>query len=163
VPSIAIAGSNKKIAYFDIKNETNEATWTAKVSVKVVDQVIKSAPKGGPLLPLGYGLTVNIPVLTASNNDPEIVQTRMSGNAHINEAVFNKTSGTFTWANIKPYAAGVNACLNGDCALPGETYVVENGRVSVSVYITDYDAPGGAYTKSIMERIKPLTKKGRGE
>lgn len=83
----------------------------------------------------------------------------MSGNAHINEAVFDPAKGIFTWANLKPYAAGVNACVNGDCTLPGETYVVENGRVSVSVYITDYDAPTGEYTESIMKRIKPLTKK----
>ncbi|KID74558.1 Acid phosphatase [Metarhizium brunneum] len=158
VPSIAIAGSNKKIAYFDIKNETNEATWTARVSVKVIEQIIRSAPDGGPLLPLGYGLTVNIPLLTANNTDPEIVQTRMTGNAHINEAVWDPATGVFHWANIKPYSAGLNACVNGDCRLPGETYVVESGRVSVSVYITDYDAPATEYTQSIRERVKPLTK-----
>ncbi|KJK76221.1 hypothetical protein H634G_08627 [Metarhizium anisopliae BRIP 53293] len=158
VPSIAIAGSNKKIAYFDIKNETNEATWTAKVSVKVIEQIISSAPDGSPLLPLGYGLTVNIPLLTANNTDPEIVQTRMTGNAHINEAVWDPATGVFHWANIKPYSAGLNACVNGDCRLPGETYVVESGRVSVSVYITDYDAPATEYTQSIRERVKPLTK-----
>lgn len=159
MPSIAISGSNQKVPYFDIKNETNEATWTAKVAVKVVEQVISSAPKGGPLLPLGYGLNVNIPVLTAKNHDPEIVYTRMTGNAHVNEAVLDPAKGVFTWANIKPYAAGVNACVNGDCGLPGETYVVENGRVSVSVYMTDYDAPSSEYTKGIAQRIKPLTRK----
>ncbi|OAA41062.1 acid phosphatase precursor [Metarhizium rileyi] len=157
VPSIAIAGSNRKIAYFDIKNETNEATWTAKISVKVIQHVVSSAPRGGPLLPLGHGLTVNIPVLTANNTDPEIVHTRMSGNAHINEAVFDRATGVFNWANIKPYSAGINACVNGDCTLPGETYVVENGRVSVSVYVTDYDAPTTEYTESVARRIRPLT------
>ncbi|KAK2616216.1 hypothetical protein QQS21_000848 [Conoideocrella luteorostrata] len=159
IPSIAISGSNKKIAYFDIKNETNEATWTAKVATRVVEQIIHSAPKGAPVLPLGYGLTVNIPVLSANNTSPKIVQTRMTGNAHVNEAVFDPKKGVFTWANLKPYAAGVNACVNGDCSLPGETYVVENGQVSVSIYITDYDAPKSLYTESIAKRIQPLTKK----
>lgn len=159
VPAIAIAASNQKIAYFDIKNQTNEATWAAKISVKVIDQLINSSPKGGPLLPVGYGMTVNIPPLSANNSDPPIVQTRMTGNAHINEAVWDAKKGVFTWANIKPYAAGVNACNSGDCSLPGETYVVENGRVSVSLYITDYSAPSTEYTASVMKRIEPLTKK----
>lgn len=104
-------------------------------------------------------MNVNIPHLSANNTSPKIVQTRMTGNAHVNEAVFDPAKGTFTWANIKPYAAGVNACVNGDCSLPGETYVVENGGVSVSLYITDYTAPNSWYTESLMKRIEPLTKK----
>ena len=86
------------------------------------------------------------------------MQTRFTGNAHVNEAVLDTEDMTFHYENIKPYAAGVNACVNGDCTLPGETYVVENGGVSISVYSVDYTAPKGDYTKGIMERIQPLTK-----
>ncbi|KHN95191.1 acid phosphatase precursor [Metarhizium album ARSEF 1941] len=161
VASIAISARNKDVAYFDIKDENNEATWAAKVSVKIIEQVIRSAPAGGPLLPLGYGLSVNIPVLTANSSDPEIVQTRMTGDADIYEAVFDPATGVFDWVNIKPYAVALNTCVNGDCALPGETNVVKNGRVSVSVYITDYDAPVTEHAESIMERVRPLTNKGR--
>lgn len=157
IPAIALAGSNEKGSYKDVTNATHPATLVAKASLKVIKQVISSAPKGGPLLPLGYGLTVNIPPLTPENASPKIVQTRMTGNAHVNTAVRNKTDGTFTWANIKPYSAGVNACNSGDCSLPGETYVVENGGISVSVYITDYTAPEGEYSDSIMKRLQPLT------
>ena len=160
IPAIAFAASNQAISYKDIKNETNEATWAAELSVKVIKQVIDSAGKGGPLLPLGYGLSVNIPPLTQNNTNPPITQTRLTGNAHVNEAVWDAKKGTFTWANIKPYAAGVNTCVNGDCSLPGETYVYENGGVSVSVYATDYSAPTTENTNSIRQRIKPLTKKG---
>ena len=129
------------------------------MSVKVVEQVISSASRGGPLLPLGYGMNVNIPKLSSNNTDTKIVLTRMTGNAHVNEAVLDASKGTFTWANIKPYAAGANACINGDCSLPGETYVVENGAISVSLYTTDYTAPNSWHTESIMKRIEPLTKK----
>lgn len=157
IPAIAMSGSNEKGSYKDVKNDTHPATLVAKASMKVVKQVIKSAPKGASLLPLGYGLSVNIPPLMPDNANPKIVQTRMTGNAHVNTAVRNKTDGTFTWANIKPLSAGVNACNSGDCSLPGETYVVENGQISVSVYITDYTAPEGDYTDSIMKRLEPLT------
>lgn len=157
IPAVALSASNDEIPYFDIKNSSNPATWAAKLSVKIVNQLIDSAPKSGPLLPLGYGLNVNIPPLSANNTQPKIIQTRMTGNAHVNEAVFDEKRGTFDWANLKPYAAGVNACINGDCNLPGETYVVENGGVSVSLYITDYTAPEGDYSDGIMKRLKPLT------
>lgn len=54
---------------------------------------------------------------------------------------------------------GVNACTQGDCSLPGETYVVENGGVSMSLYVTDYTAPEGQYSDSVIKRLAPLTKK----
>ncbi|KPM43990.1 hypothetical protein AK830_g2503 [Neonectria ditissima] len=157
IPAIALSASNAEIPYFDVKNKTNPATWAAEVSVKVVNTFIKSSPAKGPILPLGYGATVNIPPLTTGKTKGlKFVQTRMTGNAHVNEAVLNATQGTFTWANIKPYAAGVNTCVNGDCSLPGETYVVENGGVSISIYTIDYTAPSSASTKSIMKRLEPL-------
>lgn len=156
IPAIALSASNSEIAYFDVKNKTNPATWAAEVSLKVVNTFIKSSPAGGPILPLGYGVNVNIPPLTGNNKGLKFVQTRMTGNAHVNEAVLNATKGTFTWANIKPYAAGVNTCVNGDCSMLGETYVVENGAVSISLYTIDYTAPSTVKTESIMQRILKL-------
>ena len=156
IPAIALSASNEEIPYFDIHNETNPATWAAEVSVKVVDAFIKSVPKGGPILPLGYGVNVNIPPLTGDDADLEYIQTRMTGNAHVNEAVLDPKKGTFTWENIKPYQAGVNTCVNGDCTMEGETYAVENGAVSISLYTIDYTAPTTRKTKTIMERIKPF-------
>lgn len=156
IPAIAISASNEAVPYFDIKNTTNPATWAAEVAVKAVNAFIKGYDTDTPILPLGYGVNVNIPPLTANHSKLEFVQTRMTGNAHVNEAVLDDEEGTFTWANIKPYAAGVNTCVNGDCSLEGETYVVENGAVSISLYTVDYTAPTTRATKSIMERIKPL-------
>lgn len=156
IPAIAISASNEAMPYFDIHNETNPATWAAKVSLKVINAFIDSVPEEGPILPLGYGVNVNIPPLTGNDSHLEYVQTRMTGNAHVNEAVLSAEKGTFTWANIKPYAAGVNTCVNGDCSMEGETYVVENGGVAISLYTIDYTAPSTRVTSSIMKRIKCL-------
>lgn len=142
--------------YFDIRNETNPATWAAQVSLKVVNAFIDSVPKGGPILPLGYGVNVNIPPLAGNYSRLEYVQTRMTGNAHVNEAVLDPEEGTFTWANIQPYAAGVNTCVNGDCSMEGETYIVENGGVAISLYTIDYTAPSTRASDSIMKRIESL-------
>ena len=118
--------------------------------------MIDSVPEGAAIFPLGYGMNVNIPPLSANFTSPPIVQTRMTGNAEVDEAIPGDTPGTFTWANIRPYQAGVNACYNGDCSLPGETYVVTNGQVAVSLYTVDYTAPTNGYTKSILSRLKSL-------
>ncbi|KAK2666682.1 hypothetical protein RAB80_014407 [Fusarium oxysporum f. sp. vasinfectum] len=114
---------------------------------------IATAPKNGPLLPFGYGVSAKIPVLTKKEHDPDFVQTRFIGNAHVNEAVLDPAKGTFTWATIKLYAAGVNACINRDCSLLGDTYVVENGKASVSFYTVDYSAPSTEYTESLIKRV----------
>lgn len=124
-----------------------------------MEQFINTVPDGAPVLPTGYGVNVNIPPLTADAKEPPIVQTRFTGNAHVNEAIFDSDQGTFTWANIKPYADGVNACINGDCSLPGETYVTESGSISLSLYTVDYTAPASTYTKLISERVSPLLNK----
>lgn len=158
IPAIAVSASNEAVPYFDIHNTSNPATWAAEVSVKVVDAVVAGVPEGAPILPLGYGVSVNIPPLTAHHSKLRYVQTRMTGNAHVNEAVLDPDEGTFTWANIKPYAAGVNSCINGDCSMEGETYVVEHGDVSISLYTIDYTAPSTRSTKGIMERLEPLAK-----
>ncbi|KAF4445628.1 5 3 -nucleotidase [Fusarium albosuccineum] len=156
IPAIAISASNKETPYFELTNKTNPATWAAEVSAKFVEEFIATAPKNGPLLPLGYGVNVNLPKLTAKSHKPKFVQTRFTGNAHVNEAVLDPEKGTFTWANIKPYAAGVNACINGDCSMPGETYIVENGKASVSFYTVDHTAPTTSYTQSLIKRVASI-------
>lgn len=153
IPAISTSASNKEVSYLEVTNRTNPATWAAEVAADFVEKFIDTTPAGGPILPIGYGVNLNIPPLTKENRHPKVVKTRFTGNAHVNEAVLDPEEGTFTWANIKPYAAGVNACINGDCSLPGETYIVENGGVSVSFYTVDYTAPSTSYTKSLMSRV----------
>ena len=159
IPAVAISASNEAIPYTEIKNQSNPATWAAEAGVKVVETLIKNTPEGGDITPLGYGVTVNIPELDGKHkNKLKYVQTRMTGQAEVDEAVMEDPDKVvFTWANIRPLAAGINACINGDCSLMDETYAVGQGDISISVYTVDYTAPTGPNTKSVMSKVSSLT------
>jgi 5'-nucleotidase len=65
---------------------------------------------------------------------------RLTRGADVDSAVYNSTTGLFTYANVLP--AGANQCINDDCSLPGETTILSSGCLSsVSVFTVDYDAP----------------------
>lgn len=103
--------------------------------------------------------SVNTPVITsftdASCIAPPFIQTRLGGGAFIDNAVYNATTGLFTYGN--DLTAAVNRCINGNCALPGETSVGDNGCYgSVSVFTIDYDAPLGAEQHNLREVLTPL-------
>jgi 5'-nucleotidase len=123
------------------------------VAVKLVNQLAGKG-SGGRLLPLGYGVNVNLPLLNSSCSSPIYVQTRLTGGAVVDKAVFNQTSGLFTFGN--DINAGVNACINGDCSLPGETNVVLGCSVAVSIFTTDYDAPNCGGTANVRTAFQPL-------
>jgi hypothetical protein len=51
----------------------------------------------------------------------------------------------------------VNRCINGNCALPGETSVVDEGcYASLSVFSVDYDAPLGKDQTDLRVTMEPL-------
>ena len=117
------------------------------------------------LLPLGYGISVNYPAITSLTNDscvkPNFVQTRMTGDAIVDRAVFNETTGLFRYADL--VSPGLNQCINGDCGLPGETSVVEGGCESaVTVFTVDYDAPICDGAKSVRPLLQPLVQYQNG-
>lgn len=155
IPAIATSGSNDAIDYRNITNSTNPATWTAKVAYLVVKEFIDNTGEDQSVLPLGYGINVNIPELT-SDEVPPFVKTRLTGEADVDTAAYNETTKLFTWENVVPKSAGVNACYNGDCSLPGETYVVEGGSVSISAFTVDYTAPSNAYTDLVFGKVDSL-------
>ncbi|PVH93217.1 sure-like protein [Periconia macrospinosa] len=156
IPGIAFSASNDAIAYTNVTNSSNPATWAASVSVNIVEAFLNGTSEGQSVLPLGYGVNVNIPPLT-SDAMPEVVRSRLTGEADTDIAVFNETTKLFKYGNVVPKAAGVNACINGDCNLPGETWVVQGGSISVSIFTIDYDAPDVAYTNSVFAKIDGLT------
>ncbi|RKU43815.1 hypothetical protein DL546_006666 [Coniochaeta pulveracea] len=156
IPAIATSGSNSAVDYRTVQGNTSHPAYmVANLASKIVLDVIKSAGSG-PVLPLGYGLNVNFPPLSGPDYlKTPIVQTRMTGNSEVDIAVPNpKVPGTFTWGNIRPLSAGANICLSGDCTLPDETYIVGAGKVSMSLYMTDYTAPTNGYTEDLMARFK---------
>ncbi|KAB5580590.1 acid phosphatase precursor [Coniochaeta sp. 2T2.1] len=158
IPAIALSASNKAVSYKDVNSTSHPAHLVAALSAKIVQGVIDSAAGANPLLPLGFGLNVNFPPLTSNWSSLPIVQTRMTGNSEVDIAQpVADVPGTFTWGNIRPLAAGANVCLSGDCTLPDETFVVASGRVSMSLYITDYTAPTNGFTRGLMQRFRKVT------
>lgn len=156
IPAIAFCATySVQTPYFQVNTITvvglqDPATITARLSASLAQQLITNA-KGGRILPLSYGLNVNIPLITSFTNNscvnPPIIQTRMTGGADVDTAVYNATTGLFTFGNLA--TNGTNTCSNGDCSLPGETGVLATGcRSAVSVFTVDYDAPLGGSCKT---------------
>lgn len=155
IPGIALSASNKAVAYFNVTNSSHPAALAAKASYAVLEPFINSTTKGSTVLPLGYGVNINIPELS-DDTLPPVVKSRLTGEAETDVAVYDEKKGTFTWGNVRPLAAGVNACYNGDCSLPGETAVVADGGISVSVFTIDYDAPSIPYTEMVFSKAASL-------
>ncbi|KAI7369184.1 MFS general substrate transporter [Hortaea werneckii] len=166
IPAIAFSGGNGEQRSYAWINETTEsgypdpATIQAQLAVDVVNTLVNNTNPGQPLLPQGYGLSVNTPYITSFSNDscvsPPFIQTRLTGGAVTDIAAYNETSQTFHYEPIVP-EGGINACINGDCSLPGETEVVEDSCFgSVSVFTVDYSAPLGEATTNIRQRLTPL-------
>lgn len=122
-----------------------------------MNEFIANTPKGQAVLPLGYGVNINIPELL-NGTTPPVVKTRLTGNANTDKAVYNATTGLFDWANLDPVAAGINAAYNGDTSLPGETWVVAGGGVSVSLFTMDFSAPENKYTELVLGKMESLFK-----
>ncbi|TVY51822.1 Acid phosphatase [Lachnellula cervina] len=159
IPAIGISGGySVQTPYYDVNTTTkaglkDPATIMAQLSANLAQQLIASvaAQGGGPLLPLGYGINVNIPYITSFTNDscvnPPFIQSRMTGDADVDYAAFNETTGLFSYQNL--VEPGTNQCINGDCSLPGETAILNVGcQSAVSVFTVDYDAPIGGACKS---------------
>jgi 5'-nucleotidase len=135
------------------------ATIHGKLAATLVGQLVNATKPGHPILPLGYGIGVNTPFITSLTNssciDPPFIQTRLTGGAFTDSAVYNETTGLFKYGNALTTA--INRCINGNCALPGETDIVDSGcQSSVSVFTVDYDAPLGRDQRSVRLAITPL-------
>ena len=165
LPAIAFSGGNgAQRSYKEVNKTTpsgypDPATIDAQLSVALVNQLAKQG-NGSQLLPLGYGLNVNYPEITSLKNadcvNPPFIQTRLTGAAEVDTAVYHPETGLFSYGSI--VSAGANTCINGDCSLPGETNVLDSGcSSSVSVYTVDYDAPNPGSGK-VRKLLEPLVK-----
>ena len=170
IPAIAFSGGNgAQRSYKEVNKTTpsgypDPATIDAQLSVAIVNQLAKKSNKA-QLLPYGYGISVNYPEITSLKDSscvkPPFIQTRMTGGADVDKAVYNPSTGLFTYADVS--TPGINACINGDCSLPGETNVVNGGCFSsVTVFTVDYDAPNCAGSKNVRPLLEPLVKYQNG-
>jgi 5'-nucleotidase len=165
IPGIAFsAGYGGLTPYYYVNATTSAglkdpATIAGELAANLAQQLITNA-KGGRILPLGYGVSVNIPYITSFTNnsyiDPPFIQTRMTGGADVDSASYNAATGLFSYANVVP--DGANQCINGDCSLPGETTILNSGcQSSVSVFTVDYDAPRDCHASpDVRSLLMPL-------
>ena len=165
LPGIAFSGANSEQRSYTWINSTTKssypdpATIQGQLAATLVSQIINSTKPGHPILPPGYGINVNTPYITSLTNDscvdPPFIQTRFTGGAFTDSAVYNETTGLFKYGNL--LTSSLNRCINGNCALPGETDVVDSGCASaVSMFTIDYDAPMGRDQGSIRQAMSPL-------
>lgn len=175
IPAIAFSAGNLAQRPYTQVNATTEtasgladpATISAQLSVQIIQSLMNNTAAGERLLPYGYGLNVNwaeIDTLDAQPTcvDPPFYQTRFTGGALTDIAVRNRTTGVFRYAEV--YTEGVNACINGDCNLPGETEVVDSGCYgSVSVFTIDYSAPDSEADKAVREKLADVVLTGEPE
>ena len=155
IPGFATSASNKAVPYFNVTGPAHPAVQAAKVTFEIVNEFIKNTPAGQQVLPLGYGVNINIPDLV-NGTMPPVVKSRLTGQANTDVAVFNETTGLFTWDNVDPVAAGINAAYSGDTSLPGETWVVGGGSISVSAFTLDWSAPSIEYTDAVYGKAESL-------
>lgn len=158
IPALAFAGVyGTQTAYYDIQSSTkaglqDPATIMGRLAAALAQAFIdkaasssNSSSSGGRVLPLGYGVSVNFPLISSFTDDscvnPPFVRARMTGDgAFTSKAVYNNDTGLFGSANFAD--AGTNMCINGDCSLPGEVAVLNSGcKSSVVLFTIDYDAP----------------------
>jgi 5'-nucleotidase len=154
IPAIAFSATNPTQSYTTLTNTSNPATWAAELSVKLVGILANATKAGERLLPLGYGLNVNYPVLNESCLNPPWVLSRFTGGAGVSTAAYNSTTGLFTYGGTIAYSIvteGANQCFNGNCSLPGESEVFTGCASSVTVFTVDYDAPFNALTGEEVE------------
>lgn len=136
VPAIAFsAANNVQTSYQNISQNTatglaDPSTIQAQLAVKLVNQLVNNTKAGQPILPTGYGISVNTPYITSATNkscvNPQFIQTRLTGGGYSDQAVFS--NGVFNYANI--VSSGVNQYINGNPQLPGEQEIINAGCYS---------------------------------
>ncbi|OAA65816.1 acid phosphatase [Niveomyces insectorum RCEF 264] len=146
------------------------ATITGRLAANLAQAFIDKAAArnkdnnsgGGRILPLGYGVSVNIPFITSFTDatcvNPPFVRARINGGgAFTSSAVYDRAKKTFGPANHVD--DGVTTCVNGDCSLPSEAEVLNAGcQSSVVLFTNDYDAPyaGGHNSGSLADPYSAL-------
>lgn len=144
IPAIALStGNTEKVAYNEISTAfqpglQDPATITARLASALIQSFIDKAA-GSPVLPKGYGVTVNMPYITSSTSDkcinPPFVLTRMS-NSPGDKAQYNTQTGLFS---IPP--APMNHGTTGQKNLPTERDVLASHCASsVTIFNVQHDA-----------------------
>ncbi|KAI0747817.1 sure-like protein [Daedaleopsis nitida] len=143
-PAIAFSAGNSTHRSFNTL--TDDSNDPAVLAANVVVDVVRAVANGvnttkARLLPLGVGMSVNIPTFGPGNNctAPPLRFTRLTGGAVVNQIFINETTGLPFSQDLQ--ATGVNTNINGVREDPGETPTSAGCETAVSIFSIDYDAP----------------------
>lgn len=157
IPGIAFSAANPTQSYLQVTNSSSDpATLAAAQAVKFVNTLAENAKADEPLLPLGYGINVNIPTLNCSCRNPPLVQSRFNGGSGMPLTAYNATTGLMQISGGNPLGYvtnGANQCINGNCDLPGESNVIKACQIGVTIFTVDYDAPANDKTAQIEDIV----------
>ncbi|KAI0670672.1 5'/3'-nucleotidase sure [Trametes maxima] len=144
LPAIAFSAGNGTHRSFT--TNSGEASDPANLAAKVVADLVRAVSDKvnvtqERLLPLGVGLSVNIPTFGPGSNctAPPFTFTRLTGGATVDQISIDPTTGFPVTQNIE--TRGINANINGIREDPGETPTSAGCETAVSIFTVDYDAP----------------------
>ncbi|KAI0646773.1 5'/3'-nucleotidase sure [Trametes meyenii] len=144
IPAIAFSAGNGTHRSFT--TNSGEANDPANLAAKVVADLVRAVSDKvnvtqERLLPLGVGLSVNIPTFGPGSNctAPPFTFTRLTGGATVDQISIDPTTGFPVTQNIE--TRGINANINGVREDPGETPTSAGCETAVSIFTIDYDAP----------------------
>ncbi|KAI0332087.1 5'/3'-nucleotidase sure [Cubamyces sp. BRFM 1775] len=144
IPAVAFSAGNS--THRSYTTNTGDASDPANLAAKVVVNIVRALSSNvnvsqERLLPLGVGMSVNIPTFGPGINctNPPSTFTRLTGGAVVNQITLDPTTGFPVSNNLE--ARGVNANINGVRDDPGETPTSAGCETAVSIFSVDYDAP----------------------
>ncbi|KAG7824629.1 hypothetical protein KL909_001851 [Ogataea angusta] len=160
-PAIAFSGANSNNSFFkdNLDDDPDHApNIYSKYAVEVVEALANSPDDR--LLPESYGLNVNFPAagsdIDASCRELTFRHTRFTGS----KSLAYKVQYDDTAENMKQTTLATGAvqnCAAGDCELPDEFTIINNGNCegTISVFTIDFDAsePLTAQTLSLFESV----------
>ncbi|KAJ8481418.1 hypothetical protein ONZ51_g5997 [Trametes cubensis] len=144
IPAVAFSAGNGTHRSFT--TNTGDTSDPANLAAQVVVNIVRALSNNvnvsqERLLPLGIGMSVNIPTFGPGINctSPPSTFTRLTGGATVNQITLDPTTGFPVANNLE--ARGVNANINGVRDDPGETPTSAGCETAVSIFSVDYDAP----------------------
>lgn len=164
LPAIAFSASNTNNSFF--KDSLNDdplepANIYAKKVAEFVNTLFEKQGANDRALPLGVGLTVNLPKVgyestDESCTDPSWVFTRITGAESAAPNLLYDAESNLVKSNMTKFEA-LTVCYNGDCTLPSEASIIADDKcqTAVSVFSIDFDA-NAQITENIHSVLGPL-------
>ncbi|KAG7893639.1 hypothetical protein KL905_002232 [Ogataea polymorpha] len=165
-PAIAFSGANSNNSFFkdNLDEDPDHApNIYSKYAIQVLEALAKGHGDGDRLLPESYALNVNFPAagsdINASCRELTFRHTRFTGS----KSLAYKVEYDHTAENMKQTTLATSAvqnCAAGDCELPDEFTIINNGNceATISVFAIDLDA-GEQLTEQTLSLFESVLEK----